>query len=169
MIPWSLVLKGAVILVVVGVLFSIYHMVNGRIEDYIATKELLQAKSIEVEEKKAQVAYLEKAATLESEFQNKKIAIIEDTNEKLSAAREREAEAHNAFTASRLDELSHKQQAASSSITVNERLTNRAAKATRRKLDRIQQLSDWRAADRVQPDARSRGDVQSGRVADTAN
>ena len=141
--PWLMVAKTGGLLAVALVIFAGYTLVNNRINDYIQTKESLVQAEIQVAEKEAVIDFQNKLAEQERIFQNDKIAIIEETNEKLSEAREREVEAKAEFTASRLEEVSNKKQSEHSSITVNERLTNRAAKATRRKFDRIESLSRW--------------------------
>lgn len=141
--PWLLIAKVGSLVAVVMVIYAGYTIVNDRINDYIQTKESLVQAEIQVAEKEAVIDYQNKLAEKERMFQNDKIKIIESTNKKLAESREREVEAKAEFTASRLEDISNKKQSEHSSITVNERLTNRAAKATRRKFDRIESLSRW--------------------------
>jgi hypothetical protein len=141
--PSILIVKIIIMVVVVGVLFSGYKIVDNAVKDYAATKQQLATAERVIVEKDAEIKYQMKSAELETTFQTHKNELVEATNEKLSASREREQEANNLFTASRLEDLSNKKQSEHSTVTVNERLTNRAASATRKKLDRIESLSDW--------------------------
>ena len=130
---------GIFLLIALAVFVSIRTfgtIINSRINDYVTTKETLMAKQIEVAELNAKNEYLNQLAVISETFQQEKTELMESTNQSLLEARSELLKARNRWEVEDIRERA-------STPEGNADLTARAARATYRKKDKLEKLSNW--------------------------
>lgn len=130
---------GIFLLLCVGVYLAITtagRLINNRINDYIATRETLTAKEIEVAELKARNDYLERIAAVTETFQQEKNALMAATHQSLLDARAELDSARNRWAVEDIRRRANTPEG-------NADLSARAVRATRRKKEQLETLSDW--------------------------
>ena len=137
---YGLALKaGGLLLLCVAVYAGINtagRLLNNHINEYLGTRETLMAKQIELAGMRAHNDYLKQLADVTGTFQREKDRLREATHRSLLDAR---AELLQAQSSWRVEDI--RQRAATPAG--NAELSVRAARATGRKKDLLEQLSDW--------------------------
>ena len=112
------------------------RLLNNHINEYLGTRETLMAKQIEVAGIQAHNDYLKQLAEVTGTFRREKDKLMESTHQSLLDARTELLQAQNSW---RVEDI---RQRASTPVG-NADLSIRAARATGRKKELLEKLSDW--------------------------